>query len=637
MISLAGRLKRIVEGVATRERACMAKPSIREFLENRALLAIKLSSADLMGLFQKKFVIPPSTVGLVHFIDGPEARVDEGRELRGKFDLMLVKKSDLLIRFPLADLRSSDGFLVSTVIDLHLSVHATRSDLLQDFARTLFDFPGVYSLSDLKTALGPELRRAVGEYARKRTGSELHKRDHREFFDASVRPDLERVLFGTGVALRRFGDVTFESAEYAQLVAAEARRSEDQRRRVELQDRREERVRRLAGFLQEQSMRDLLEKIPDPRAKGLLYAKLMEDDTLHLDPRELAQRLASGGNDISELLFKTLENLLASSAGVGIEEIAAETAGRVYGAAGTKILEIDPKEPQARPREYNFKDPIRSVRASDGSHGPTLLVGCKRSVHVLTLARELDCLEYPFPGDTRPRGGVNAVALSDGAIYATHSEFGLLRWDRLRPGVSGELLYEALTSGKKTTRAALVAGDRLVFAAGDKVYSAPLTGSTSPVAYDSGLDSGVTVLASGGGSLYAGTEGGAVVAWRLDEPERATVLVRRREPIVSLRLARIGSLPHLLYSARDLAVKARVLGQTLETSYEAGGRGVGLVDATSDLICAADASGHRLMMWRAATPARPFAEIDLRKFAEKPVLDLGMMKSPAEEPARVTS
>jgi len=609
----------------------MAKPSIKEFLDNRALLAIKLSSADLLGLFQKKFTIPPTTVGLVSFIDGPQARVDEGRELKGKFDLLLVKKGDVLIRFPLADLRSSDGFLVSTVIDLHLSIHATRSDLLQDFLRTLFDFPGVYSLSDLKTALGPELRRAVGDYAARRTGSELHKRDHRTFFDAAVRPDLERVLFGTGIALRKFGDVTFESSEYAQLAAAEARRADQSRRNAELQSRREERVKRLAEFLQEQSMRDLIDKIPDPRAKGLLYAKLMEDDNLHLDPRELAQRLASGGNDLTELLFKTLENMLASSSGVSSEEIAVETAGRVYGAVGTKILEIDPQEPDARPREFSFKDPIRSVRG----HGGSLFIGCKRSVHILTLGRDLDCLEYPFPGDKRPRGGVNSVAVADGWIYASHSEFGLLRWDRLRPGTAGEILYESLTSGNKTTRGALIAGDRLVFATGERLYAAPLMGNATPVAFDTRLDSAITAASAGGGSLFAGTESGAVATWRIDDPDKATILVRRREPIVSLRLARLGSLPHLLYSARDLAVKARVLGQTLETSYEAGGRGVGLVDAASDLVCAVDASGHRVILWRAATPARPFAEVDLRKYSDKPALDLGLMKSPADEPAKV--
>ena len=611
----------------------MAKPSIKEFLDNRALLAIKLSSNDLIGLFQKKFTIPPTTVGLVSFIDGPQARVDEGRELKGKFDLLLVKKGDVLIRFPLADLRSSDGFLVSTVIDLHLSIHATRSDLLQDFLRTLFDFPGVYSLSDLKTALGPELRRAVGDYATRRTGAELHKRDHRAFFDAAVRPDLERVLFGTGVALRKFGDVTFESSEYAQLAAAEARRADQSRRHADLQSRREERVKRLAEFLQEQSMKELLDKVPDQRAKGLLYAKLMEDDNLHLDPRELAQRLASGGNDLSELLFKTLENMLASTSGVSSEEIAVETAGRVFCAVGTKILEIDPKEPDARPREFAFKDPIRSVRG----HGGSLYVGCKRSVHILTLGRDLDCLEYPFPGDKRPRGGVNAVAVSDGWIYATHSEFGLLRWDRLRPGTAGESIHESLTTGKKTTRGALVAGDRLVFAAGECLYAAPLTGNAEPVGFDTRLDSPITAASAGGGNLFAGTESGAVATWRIDEPDKATILVRRREPIVSLRLARIGSLPHLLYSARDLAVKARVLGQTLETSYEAGGRGVGLLDAASDLVCAVDASGHRVLLWRAATPARPFAEVDLRKYSDKPALDIGLMKSSADEPAKVTA
>ena len=615
----------------------MAKPSIKEFLENRALLAIKLSSADLTGLFQKKFTVPPNTVGLVSFVDGPQARVDEGRELKGKYEVMLVKKGDVLIRFPLSDLRSSDGFLVSTVIDLHLSVHATRSDLLQDFARTLFDFPGVYSLSDLKTALGPELRRAVGDYALRRTGAELHKRDHRAFFDAAVRPDLERILFGTGVALRRFGEVTFESAEYAQLAAAEARRADQNRRHAEFQVRKEERVRRLAEFLQEQSMRDLIDKIPDSRAKGLLYAKLMEDDSLRLDPRELAQRLTSGGSDLSELLFKTLENMLASSSGVSSDEIAIETAGRIYGAMGTKVLEIDPKEPEARPREFSFKDPIRSVRAVDGAPGTTLLVGCKRSVHILTLGRDLECVEYPFPGDKRPRGGVNAIAIADGWIYATHSEFGLLRWERSRPGIAGEVIHESLTADRKTTRGALVAGDRLVFASGATLYAAPLTGNAEPVAFDTRLDSPITAAAAGGGSLFAGTEGGAVASWSMDDPGKPSILVRRKEPIVGLRLARIGSLPHLLYSARDLAVKARVLGQTLETSYEAGGKGVGLLDAASDLVCAVDAAGHRLILWRSATPARPFAEIDLRKYSERPALDLGLLKVSAAEAARVSA
>src|SRR5262245_15524888 len=58
-----------------REQASMSKPSIKEFLENRSLLAIKLSSADLTGLFQKKFTVPANTVGLVSFLDGPQARV----------------------------------------------------------------------------------------------------------------------------------------------------------------------------------------------------------------------------------------------------------------------------------------------------------------------------------------------------------------------------------------------------------------------------------------------------------------------------------------------------------------------------------------------------------------------------------
>jgi len=612
----------------------MAKPSIHAFLENRGLLALKVSSGDLTGLFQKKVIVPRNTVGLAIFPDETVRRMDEGREIRGRFDLLLVKAGDLLVRFPLADLRSSDGFLVSTVIDLHLAIQVERTDLLQDFARTFFNFPGVYSVSDLKTALGSDLRTAVAGYTSKRTAADLHKRDHRETFDAAVRPVLERVLFGAGVDLRKIGEVTFESSEFAQLAAAEARRSEDHRHRNQMQDLREERIRRLAGFLQEQSMRDLLEKIPDPRAKGLLYAKLMEDDALHLDPRELAGRLASGGGDLTELVFKTLENLLASSAGIGTEDIAAEQARRLFAALGTKILEIDPHDPAALPRQFNFKDPIRSVRPLDTPSGPVLLVGCKRSVHVLTLDGDPDCLEYPFPGDASPKGGANAVAAADGAIFATHSELGVVRWDRSRPAVPGERVFDRLTAGKRTTRGALILWDRIVFATGEMVYAAPILGNAEPIRYESGLDSPITALTAGGGGIFAGTEGGGIVAWKSDEPDRPVVLVRRREPILTLRLARIGSLPHLLYTARDPAVKARVLGQSLETSYESGGATLGVLDAASDLVCAVDAAGRRLLLWRAASPAKPAAEIDLRPYSDKPALDVGLLKSPAGEPAR---
>ena len=109
-------------------------------------------------------------------------------------------------------------------------------------------------------------------------------------------------------------------------------------------------------------------------------------------------------------------------------------------------------------------------------------------------------------------------------------------------------------------------------------------------------------------------------------PDQPVVLVRQREAIVNLRLAKICAIPHLIYSTRDLSVRARVIGQNLETSYETGGAAVGVLDATSDLIAASDADGRRLLIWRATAPSKPHRSVDVWRQSEKPILDVWMRK-----------
>ena len=51
----------------------MARLTLSEFLNNRSLLAIKVSSSDLGGFFRKAITIPLHTVGLALFHDGTSA------------------------------------------------------------------------------------------------------------------------------------------------------------------------------------------------------------------------------------------------------------------------------------------------------------------------------------------------------------------------------------------------------------------------------------------------------------------------------------------------------------------------------------------------------------------------------------
>ena len=164
-------------------------------------------------------------------------------------------------------------------------------------------------------------------------------------------------------------------------------------------------------------------------------------------------------------------------------------------------------------------------------------------------------------------------------------------------------------------------------ATGPSVYAVALGNGMHPIAYGSSVDSPVTSLVCGAGTLFAGTESGAIVSWQLGEPDKPTTLVRKRDPIVNLRVAKVCSIPHLFYTTKDYAVRARVIGQNLETSYDSGGATVGVLDAASNLVAASDSAGRHLMLWRAGSPGKPDTDIDASKFSDKPVLDLQMRKS----------
>ena len=278
------------------------------------------------------------------------------------------------------------------------------------------------------------------------------------------------------------------------------------------------------------------------------------------------------------------------------------------------------------PRVHAFRDPLRSVRYLDGPGGGLLIGGGKRSISTVSLGDRPETLDYPLPEGRAVKGGVNSIASSGPSLFATHSEYGLAHWRSDRPGEPAEMLFEGLTRPHRTTRAVQVHGERLLFASGQHVYIAPVDAGEPPLKYVSSIESPVTCIASAAKTVFAGTESGAIVCWKVDAPDQPVVLVRQREAIVNLRLAKICAIPHLIYSTRDLSVRARVIGQNLETSYDSGGAQIGVLDAASDLIAASDAEGRRVLLWRATTPARPDRAIDVWKQSEKPVLDIWMKK-----------
>jgi len=604
----------------------MAKLTLSDFLNDRNLLAIKISSHDLSGFFRKAITIPRNTAGLALFQDGTDGLFPEGREVSGHFDLILAKRGDTSLRLSFGDLQTADNLRLSASATMSLELATSRADLFRDFCQAFFNFPGTYSVQDLKSQLAPEVRRLLAAWTLSRKATELHRVDLTASLGAHLQEGLERHLFDAGVRAGRILDLSLVSREFEEIQTAEKRRVDEQRRSAEVIDQKEARLRRLAGILKDQDLQSVLTKVPDEKLKGLLYAKLMEDDSVQLTAEELVSKAKDCGEEVVQVIYKAMETLLSNGATISPEEIRTTNVERIYAATGSKVFELDP-EGGLNSRVYTFKDPLRSVRSAESATGSFLVGGSKRGVSTVRLDDTMEVLEYPLPPGGPVRGGVNSIALAGDAIYATHSEYGLARWQAGRPGEAPDMVYEELTRRNKTTRAVQLQEGRLLFASGSHVYSAPADSSGEALKYVSSIESPVSCIAAAARTIFAGTENGCIVCWKVSAPDQPVVLVRKREPIVNLRLARICSIPHLIYSARDLSVRARVIGQNLETSYESDGAAIGVLDAASDVICASDGDGRRLLLWKSTAPSKPLRSIDIWKHSDKPVLDLWMKKS----------
>lgn len=602
----------------------MARLTLSEFLNDRNLLAIKVSSSDLGGFFRKSITVPLNTAGLALHHDGSCALVQEAQEVAGRFDLVLAKRGEVQVRVEFKDLKSSDGLHVAASCALSLELSLSRLDLFRDFTRALFDFPGAFSLDDLKEHVAPDVRRVLAERIASKPAAELHKSDQTEAVADKLRDVLERLLFDAGVRYGKLAELTLASEEAERRMASEKRRAEEDARAVEVMDRKEKRIKRIAGILKDEQVQGLLAGVKDERQKGLLYAKLMEDDAVKLTAEDLLSKASDCGEEVVQMVYKAMEGLLSNGASVAADEIPAARADRIFAAAGAKVFEIDPAAPD-EPRIHAFPEPLRSVRAAETPDGVLILGGSRQGVRTLRLGESTpDLLPYPLPNGRTVKGGINSIALDRGRLLATHSEYGLAAWDLERPGSAAEFLHADLTAKHRTTRAVqLDEAGRVIFASGPHLFAVV---GHDVVKYVSSVESPVTCVAAAARTYFAGTENGSIICWKIDAPDQPVVLARKREAIVNLRLAKLRGLPHLIYGAKDLSVRARVIGQALETSYESDGAAVGVLDAASDLLCASDAEGRRVLLWKSTSPARPERRIDVYKKADKPVLDLWMRK-----------
>ncbi|MCA8918875.1 MAG: hypothetical protein KDB32_07340 [Planctomycetes bacterium] len=140
-------------------------------------------------------------------------------------------------------------------------------------------------------------------------------------------------------------------------------------------------------------------------------------------------------------------------------------------ASGRRVFGIDPLKQEnlnntLMSLEYDVGrlGSLRSVRIDGEGASRLVLAGARNGVYTTLAEHQKAHREYPIGPNVDARTGINAAVLYKGFIYATHSEFGLLRWPQLQPYSSAVQVMPELISKFSTTRNLQVFDNRLLFA-----------------------------------------------------------------------------------------------------------------------------------------------------------------------------
>lgn len=619
----------------------MSNTEIKDRLAERDVVAVRVSSAEMDGFFQKRYDVPFDAAAWVSAPGAAPRLAKPGEKLSGEFSAVVVKTGSFGLPFRIAGLASADGLSCEAAVEALVAIDVDDAGQLAEFVRGIPANAPRLVREDVRRRLEVGLQRALASLAKKHPMATLLRPGELGDLNEELGAALEGELFRHGLAWKGLAGLpAFVSRDYEEKVArdrheeAEIRKQEDVLLR---QQQQKEKVQQIAGKLKDGDIQAIIAQVQDPKLRDMLVLKLVDQDLQNLSPGELAEAVGKWGDELVNTVGRFFTAIAPEDAETK-DDLPAEKASEVWLAAGNLAIAFDPADPSKPSREIRFDESLRSVRVQTLPDGKFALAGTKRGIYVADVTGKAATRFYPFPSDVKPRGGANAAAIQGRWLFATHSEFGIARWDMERPGQPGGLLYHEMTREARTVRAVQPGGDGLVyFAAGNSVHRLdPENPGPAPTTLMPASRLPVTGLAIGNENIYASTgsddrfprKEGAILVWRKNDPTRGKEVVRRNDPILALHLAKIGSIPFLLYATKDHCVQSRVIGQNLEWPYEAGAYSVTLVAAASDLICGIDRSGRYLLFWKAANRNRADVVIDVGRFTPHEVYDLFLVREP---------
>lgn len=372
-----------------------------------------------------------------------------------------------------------------------------------------------------------------------------------------------------------------------------------------------ERTRRMNEVMDRAGIRAHIAQLRDEGAKTRLYRALIEAE---MTPEQLAARapqatIESIREDLDEAVRRIQDLVRGAAALAAPDGAAAGPIPVVVAAAGRRIISVDLAHmgPRARPDVIVSLDDgplgtLRSIRVARDGTEIRLLAGAQSGVYAIDPRDPARRIAFKLPEAPEGRGGVNATAVHDGFLYATHSEVGVGRWPLSDPSRGEKILAEATRSASSVRGIQFDGRGRGYIAAGDRLIAFdPVSGRADAPLLRLHADT-ITAFAVAPEGILAGTRDGKL--WWCARGREPEAWPSRSGPVTAVRIAERGGARYALVASREPIVWARALAGDRSIAFRSEGTVI-WVAASDGAVFGVDRFGLAIEAWLWERPDVP--------------------------------
>ncbi|GJM26703.1 MAG: hypothetical protein DHS20C16_31180 [Phycisphaerae bacterium] len=570
---------------------------IQKWLSNPSSVAVSIPAEAIFGVFKRSFDLPAGFAAKsvsrddVHRMHRP-GQVIEGSDLS---ELLIFRSQPIDLSFEMQKLPAGDNYLCDVSVQAQVTLVPERADL-DSFRDRVIASRTDADVESVRSCLRPSIEKGMLAFVASQNSGELVGGKCGSAALDAVKESVAEVCFASGLTIDSIREVRFTSEGHARTRAAE-----------------EQAARRLHEHTAQGELREAISTAQNQKLDHLqtMLSKLKElaDESPHAAMSDLMKAFSeSQRGQLYQALFESRAT----------QPVTAD----VVALTGNEVLQFDVKrlaDPPKRIPVSGAAGRMRSVQFASSSSAATLWIGASNGIYELDIESGAIINTFVYRCAEAPRGGFNAVAVSDQWVVGTHSELGVIAWPRHQGGDAADspnsnvtVLFEDKTSQAKAVRCATFAAGRFWCSVDDSILSVSEDDLKSNDVSLSAAGDTITALSVEGDDIFAGTVDGDVLHWAglaSESPHR--IHAGSRRAVESIASITDGDVARLFYTDTSLAVYSQVLGDSFVCRYEAGGQTIRRAECASDMIVAINDARDRIVVWNANQPKHPAQTISI--------------------------